>query len=769
MTATRAASAAALLVATLGVLARPHASLAQVPAPGAWAVRALDDPTGNPLEGVLVAFPETGATRVTGAGGLAPGQGAGGEVRVVASRLGYADLDTLVVVPANGGVVELRLQRTAIALAPLTIAAERRTTSRELHHLLFKRELAVGALGVTRAEIKAVPPVAEPDLVRSLQAFAGVTSVNDYSGELFVRGGGGDQVAVLIDGAPVFAPYHMFGLFGAFNADAVESTEFYRGSLPARYGGALSGVVSAHQRTGGTEGARVQGGLSLLGLRVAADGALAEGSLHWLAAGRVASADVARINVPYSFSDVNFALAMHPAEDHRLRLSVFASRDEFAWDLVSQRLDDASFGSNWTNLASSATWSWVRDARASGEVTAYYSRYKGSRSTGGTPGSPVTDNLVSALGLRTEWTFRAERKGARVGVAVQGGPADLETSGVGGYVDGEISRSYLHASAFAEIEGWLGPLRFAPGLRAGTERESMRSFVEPRFSVRLETAGFALSGSVDRTYQFLSVFRDAYAMEPGAPMWFVHGADQPLSVADGASVSLDLWRGASWTASVAGWTRRFADAPHWRPSKSRDAVGLEFHDGAARGLEVMVQRHSGRVRGWISYQWARSAFTDAEGSEYRPQWDRRHELDGVAVALAPGGVELSLRATVGTGTPFWYPAGKYGALRIDLVNSEKDGGGVQLWTDDLYTIWSDVQARLPTYARLDLAARRGFRWGSWELTPYLSVVNLANRRNVLGYRFAGLTEFPDEGDGDFFFERIRQLPVLPTIGIDFRF
>jgi len=764
----RAATVAALFAVALGGRALSATALVQAPVLGAWTLRAVDDPTGNLLEGVLVAFPESGTTRVTGADGLAGGVGTDGEVRVVASRLGYADLDTLVAVPEDGGTVELRLGRAPIALAPLTIAAERGSTSRELHRLLFRRELAVGALGVTRAEIRAVPPVAEADLVRSLQALAGVTSVNDYSGELFVRGGNGDQVAVFIDGAPVFAPYHMFGLFGAFNTDAVESTEFYRGSIPARYGGALSGVVSVRQRAGPAGNFRLRGGLSLLGLRATADGSVSDGSLHWLAAGRVASSDMARINLPYSFGDVNFALAMHPAEDHRLRLSVFASRDNFAWDIVSQRLDDASFSSDWTNLASSATWSWVRDSRASGEVTAYYSRYHGLRSIGGAPGSPVTKNVVSTLGLRTHWTLRAERTGARVGVAVRGGPVELETEGVGGYVDGELSRSYLHASAFAELEGWLGPVRLAPGLRAGTERDSRRSFVEPRFSVRIEAANFALSGSLDRTYQFLSVFRDAYAMEVGAPMWFVHGADQPLSVADGASVSVDLWHGEDWTASVAGWTRRFADAPHWRPGKSRAASSLAFHDGAARGLEVMVKRHSGRLRGWISWQWARSTFTDAAGSRYSPQWDRRHEFDGLVSAIAPGGVELSLRATVGTGTPFWYPAGKYGALRIDLVDYGEDGGGAELWTDDLYTIWSDAQARLPSYVRFDLAARRGFRWGSWELTPYLSVVNVVNRRNVLGYRFAGLTDSSGEGD-EYFFERIRQLPVLPTIGIDFQF
>lgn len=238
--------------ACLAILAA--ASHAQVPASGAWAVRAVDRTSNQPLGDVLVAFPEHSATRLTNNRGLATGEGTSGNVRIVATRLGYADLDTLLAVPPEGTVVALKLERAAISLPALTVQVDRQMTSRELHRLIFEREIAVGAVGVTQAEIKAVPALAEPDVFRSLQAMAGVTSVNDYTGELFVRGGGGDQVAVLLDGAPVFAPYHMYGYFGTFNTDVVESTEFYRGSIPARHGGALSGVVSAHQRAGGDAG-----------------------------------------------------------------------------------------------------------------------------------------------------------------------------------------------------------------------------------------------------------------------------------------------------------------------------------------------------------------------------------------------------------------------------------------------------------------------------------------------------------------------------------
>ncbi len=742
---------------------------AQAPDSGAWAVRTVDRPSGEPVSGVLVDFPEHRAGGTTNDRGLVDGHGEGHAVRVVARRLGYADLDTLVAVPKAGGVVVLALERSAVELPPLTVEAERRMTSIKLHRRLFDREVAVGAVGMTQAEIKAVPPLVATDVLRSLQALPGVANVNDYSGELFVRGGGSDQVAVLIDGAPVFAPYHMFGLFGAFNADAVESTEFYRGSIPARYGGALSGVVAARQKTGSADDTHFAGGVSVLGVRFVADGNAPWGGLRWLAAGRKAFVNVATIDVPYSFHDLNFGLEAHPADEHRLRLSIFASDDVFDWDLSSSGTQ-YSFTSEWANLATSATWSWVPDHRMSSDVTAYYSRYDSERTSGGTSTSPVTTNRISATGLRAGVTLRGDRFGGRAGVAFEAGPVTLRTTGgIGGYVDGDLSDSYQHLSAFAELEGWAGPLRIAPGVRASSERRSGRNFLEPRFSVRLRTSAFAVSASVDRTYQFLSVLRDAHSLEPGAPMWFLHGRKTPVSAADGASVSVDTWRGEEWTASVGVWTRRFRSVPHWRPVLSRDPAGVELHDGGARGLEVMVQRHSGRVRGWLSYQWARTAFSDASGVEYAPQWDRRHEFDGLLATDLPGGVEASFRTTVGTGGPFWFPAGKYEALRFSAVQRingiEQLRYGKYLTTSDLMTIWSDKQGRLPVYARLDLSVRRAFRWGSWELVPYISVVNAGNRENVVQYPFTVFTG-PDK---PYEFGPGRQMPRFPSIGIDFRF
>lgn len=765
---TTSATVVATVVVGWAVACPATPSHAQEPAARTWAVRTVDLASGLPVGSVFLSFPHQEATRVTDDRGLAQAPEAMGTVRVLATRLGYTDMDTVVAVPSDGSVVEFGLDRSAVALAPLTVEAERRMTSRELHRTIFEREVVVGAVAMTQAEIKVVPTVGEPDVFRSLQAAAGVTSVSDLGGQLFVRGGDGGQVSVLVDGAPVFGPYHMFGMFGAFNADAIEATEFYKGSLPARYGGSLSGVVAARHRSGGADRTRVSGGLSLVGIRFAADGALPWGELRWMAAGRRASVDVARLNIPYSFHDFNLGLQAHPAAEHRLRLSVFASDDDYAWRFGDAD-ESATLQSRWKNFAGSANWSWVRGNRLASDFTLYHSRYRGRMALGGSEESPTTTSVISTTGLRASIAVRGEVSGLRAGLSIEGGPVDLVGTGTGGYMTGDASRSYLHGSAFVEVERWVGPLRLAPGIRAGVETKASRTFVEPRFSARFRKKSFALSATLDRTYQFLSVLRDAVYTLPGAPMWFVHETSQPASVADGASVALDLWRGDDWTASLAGWARRFRDVPYWRADTSREFAELEFSNGAARGFEAMVQRHSGRVRGWVSYQWARVRLTDAEAANFHPPWDRRHEVDGTLALTLPSGVEASLRVVIGTGTPFWFPATSYRKAVYDPFF------GAALTSPRLFhvsnagevPVWSQVQGRVPLYARYDATVRYRIRWGGWEIVPFASVVNLADRRNVLLYDDLGGR--PSPGDDAEQYLPMEQLPRIPFVGIDFRF
>jgi hypothetical protein len=70
--------------------------------------------------------------------------------------------------------------------------------------------------------------------------------------------------------------------------------------------------------------------------------------------------------------------------------------------------------------------------------------------------------------------------------------------------------------------------------------------------------------------------------------------------------------------------------------------------------------------------------------------------------------------------------------------------------------------RYPVYHRLDAGVRRTFVKGWGTLTPYLDVLNIYNRRNVLFY-FYQYDRIPATRAG------LSMFPLLPTIGLEMRF
>jgi len=84
-----------------------------------------------------------------------------------------------------------------------------------------------------------VPSVGEPDVVRVVQLLAGVSARNDYNSGLNVRGGSADQNLVLLDGIPIYNPFHMGGIFSTFMDATVGGIELRTGAFPARYDGRL--------------------------------------------------------------------------------------------------------------------------------------------------------------------------------------------------------------------------------------------------------------------------------------------------------------------------------------------------------------------------------------------------------------------------------------------------------------------------------------------------------------------------------------------------
>lgn len=163
-----------------------------------------------------------------------------------------------------------------------------------LHEVVVegKREQNVRGMqmGVQQLDIKTIKQVptvfGEADILRVVMTLPGVKTVGEGSTGLSVRGGGTDQNLVLYNDATIYNPAHLFGFFSAFNADVIKSVELYKSAIPARYGGRLSSVLDIVGREGQRDKLGLSGGIGPLTSRLALEGPLAGGRVHfWWAAG----------------------------------------------------------------------------------------------------------------------------------------------------------------------------------------------------------------------------------------------------------------------------------------------------------------------------------------------------------------------------------------------------------------------------------------------------------------------------------------------------
>ena len=126
----------------------------------------------------------------------------------------------------------------------------------------------------------------ESSIFRSLQSLPAVSLSTAFTQGLNVRGSKADGFQILLDGIPIYNQNHLFGLFDAFNEDALQAVGFYYGVTPAHFQAPPGGTLSFVTRTGSQTDLRLQTGLSNTALKATLEGPLWGGRGSWLLSGR---------------------------------------------------------------------------------------------------------------------------------------------------------------------------------------------------------------------------------------------------------------------------------------------------------------------------------------------------------------------------------------------------------------------------------------------------------------------------------------------------
>ena len=710
-----------------------------------------------------------------------------GPYTVRVQGLGYEEYsEEIVIGPAETVELDLRIPRSAIEIEGISVDAERSRTRARFEQVggATIRDLDVDA-------VRLLPSLAEPDPVRAIEVLPGVVSTSDFSAAFHVRGGSQDQNLILLDGMPIFSPFHLGGVFSVFNADMIDRVELHSGGFPAEHGGRVSSVLQVESNAGDGDFS-VEGAVSLIATRVAVGGGLGSSiantlgfaSMRYRVSARRSYIDLLVPQVPYHLTDFQGIVEGWTPGGDRITLTAYKGRDVF--DLTT--LDDEDFplriDLDWGNDAFGARWTHPRRGGGSLDVRANFSSF----STGLTFPDFADTRLSSRI---KQGQFRADldvRPSARVSFQV-GASAEVQSyknlfssggtefgSGMG---DAWLFGTYVQTRW--SPRAWLVEL----GLRADGYSPDPGDWVQeiaPRLAVKRFLGGgdVAVKVAVGRYTQFVHSLRDE-ELPIGIDFWVLAGERAPHTISDQLQVGIEGYHGLDWFWSLEGYVRSFDGVVTFNAAEdpNDDLDDILSGDGLSYGVDLLVRRETGAVTGWVavSYLEADRTFPDPLSPlpgqpeiSYSPIFDRRVDVDLVLRYPAPWGWEGGIRWNLGTGIPYTDVLGTYQYYETRYVEGRglvwSGAPGPDADPDDEgefgVVLGDRNSARYPAYHRLDLSFRRTSvkSWGT--LTPYLSLVNVYNRQNVLFYFFE-YQQSPPVRSG------VSMFPVLPTFGLEVRF
>jgi hypothetical protein len=586
-----------------------------------------------------------------------------------------------------------------------------------------------------------------------------------------VRGGEADQNLVLLDGYPIYNPFHMGGLFGAFVEPMVDRVDFITGGFPARYGGRLSSVLDVRSAVEPRSGIHGRADISMIASTVALGSGMQEGRSTWTVALRRTYADkfadifYQKGSLPYHFRDAQaHATRVLPGE-WELSFTAYDNVD----DLVQSTIDtSASYTLNWGNRLLGATLSRsftdrprlfgmslgdsarveqrlsrsrfgvhmdffesalmlnnrVLDDRASGSLTAYSSRH------------------VRSVGYelaRQDFTF-----GANYPLILY--PSDT-------IANRNVVAGMYYDDLWRPNDRWVinGGLR----LDATSDVEGL-PVLQPRLSLKyFVNRNFALSAAVGEFAQSThSLAREDVPIR-ALDFWVGSGATAPMSRARHFILGAERWLSSSRAVRVEAFLKRYSSLVEQNPHSDPNIAGDEFLrvHGHSYGADMMLRQfNTGRFAGWLAYSFAFSSRVDANGRRFFPGQDRRHEMNVVSNWIGRR-YTLSTRFNLASGTPYTRVTGQFARRDYDPVSGLFRYEGLTQ-----FLVGPRNAERLPLAQRLDLSLTRSGRVRGASVSPFLSIMNAYNATNVFAYIF-DYTARPPERIG------LQQFPVFPTIGV----
>jgi TonB dependent receptor/CarboxypepD_reg-like domain/TonB-dependent Receptor Plug Domain len=629
----------------------------------------------------------------------------------------------------------------------------------------------VGRADLNLVDLKrSVALLGEVDIIRQVQNQPGVTNVGEIAGGFNVRGGGVDQNLVLYDDVPVFNTYHALGFFSSFNSESLSRISFYKGGIPAQFGGRISSVLSISSKSGDPKAWHGGGGIGMLSSYLFAGGPIKKDKTSLFVSMRGSYADWVLKTIQSNYRDLeNSSLSFVDGSvrmDHKfndkssLSISGYSSYDEFSM------ATDTTF--SYRNSLASAKYQYQFSNVFSGSLKFGYGRYRYQLHEPEPASAFKLYYNVTYPSVNLDFNYDGKHQ---VAFGVQGtwynfepgeltpasgesnvNPVSMQAeraleSGV--YVSDEIAISekfllmggvrlsfYSRIGAGTVYEYEEGKPREVDNIVDSTQYasgEPMKNYygIEPRFSLRYKVSDDAsIKVGYNRIYQYLHLISNTAAVTP-VDIW--QSSNTYFKPQIGDQFSAGYYTNLSdhkYELSMEGFYKvvqnllDFKDGANLILNKHLETA-LLAGKGNAYGAEFSFNKVTGRLQGSANYTYSRSLRTiDGvfssekinQGEAYASNYDQPHVFNfdwryGISRRHFFSG-----NFTYHTGRPMSIPLSSYLVDGIPVMNfSERN------------------KYRIPDYHRLDIAfviEGNHKRKKIWSGTWVISLYNVYFRKNA---------------------------------------
>ena len=663
-----------------------------------------------------------------------------GEYEISFSSVGYQKKVQRVFVGISGPiVVNAKLIPKAVELAEVVVTE---TGKREL------KEINTSVHILDQKDIEIVPVTVQEDVFRSIQILPGVVSTSDVNSHFYVRGGGGDQNLILLDGMKIYNPFHAFGLFSIFDSDIIKTTEVYTGAFPPGFGGRLSSVVNMTSRDGRSTGIAGKANVNFLSTKLQVEGPVLN-NYQWLINVRKSIFEKTftkflNRDTPLNFYDAFFKLTNQGEEDSRFGIEAFFSGDDLT--------DPNPFMPNyhWRTHVIGATASGLIQDRLFVHSVAYENFFEGRRDAKGSPLTTPSTTTVRENGVRAEATYYSDNQDLYF-FGFEFSFPTLEYTLVNSFgVNRRLYSASADASIWVRYQATMGAVKVDGGLHVDIGSLFQRAFsaqlIQPRLNMSFALApDWKLKLSYGRFDQNIITVNNEDDVISIFDAWIAVPEDLKSESADHYVVGLDGSFLRSLSTSVQGYYKHYGSLVTYNREKI-DAADPDYinSSGKAYGFEALARYGIPLVDMYAAYTLGYTTIS-SQGITYPPRYDRRHTLNLLTVFHPLISLDVTFRWELGSGFPFTQTVGYYDRFLLGNVFT----GGYVGETGQPYSILGDKNgARLPSYHRLDMSVVYRFTLSVFKGSFGVHIINLYDHKNLFyfdrttGKRIDMLSFFP---------------------------